>query len=84
MVPVNGCGSWRDTPGRYEIRIGAHLGPEWSDWFADLQIENQPDGVALLSGTLPDQAALHGVLTRIRDMGLPLLLVTRTDISTEE
>lgn len=58
-----------------QIRVKGHLSDRWSDWFGGLTIENQPDGEAVLSGLLPDQAALHGVLNRIRDLGLTLVAV---------
>jgi len=58
-----------------QIRVKGHLSDRWVEWFGGLTIENQPGGEALLSGLLPDQAALHGVLNRIRDLGLPLVAV---------
>jgi len=58
-----------------QIRVKGHLSDRWSDWFGGLTIENQPDGEALLSGPLPDQAALYGILKRIRDLGLTLVAV---------
>jgi len=60
-----------------QIRVKGHLYPtsRWVEWFGGLTIENQPDGEALLSGPLPDQAALYGVLNRIRDLGLTLVAV---------
>ena len=61
----------------YEIRVRGHLGSEWSAWFGGLEIANMEDGEAVLAGQIPDQAALHGVLMRIRDLGLPLLSVNR-------
>ncbi len=54
----------------------------WSDWFDNLTITNVANGEAILSGRLPDQAALHGVLIKIRDLGLPLLAVAT--IATDE
>lgn len=59
----------------YEIRVKGHLASHWSDWFDGMAISNEPSGEALLRGPLPDQAALHGVLIKIRDLGLPLLSV---------
>jgi hypothetical protein len=59
----------------YEIRVRGHLSDLWKDWFENLTIENQPDGEAVLSGPIPDQAALHGVLNRVRDLGLVLVSV---------
>ena len=61
----------------YEIRVRGHLGSEWSSWFDELEISNVEHGEAVLVGQIPDQAALHGVLTRIRDLGLPLLSLNR-------
>lgn len=65
-----------DRP-NYTIRVRGHLDPEWSDWFDGLTLSNLPDGQAELSGPMADEAALHGVLLRIRDLGLPLLCLTR-------
>jgi hypothetical protein len=61
----------------YEIRIAGHLGPQWADWFAVLTITREANGDTLLTGPLADQAALHGVLRKVRDLGLPLLSVMR-------
>lgn len=60
----------------YEIRVKGHIDPDWSDWFGDMTIQQQADGESTLRGRLADQAALHGVLTKIRDLGLPLVQVT--------
>lgn len=62
----------------YRIRIGTHLDERWSDWLSGMAIEHQADGTSLLVGALADQAALHGVLAGIRDLGLPLLSIERT------
>jgi hypothetical protein len=67
----------------YEIRVKGHLDGRWSDWFDGLEITNLKNGEALLSGEIVDQAALHGVLTRVRDLGLPLLSVRGTDLPSE-
>jgi len=61
----------------YEIRVRGHLPPDWSDWFSGLTVAHDPNGDTILRGTLPDQAALHGILTRIRDLGIPLIGVTQ-------
>jgi len=61
----------------YIIRVKGHLAQQWNQWFDGLTITNVEQGEALLSGFLPDQAALHGVLMKIRDLGLPLLAVNR-------
>jgi hypothetical protein len=62
-------------PEYYEIRIKGHLDPCWSDWFAGLQLTHLEGRETLLSGPLPDQAALHGLLERIRDLNLTLISV---------
>ncbi len=61
----------------YEIRVEGRLPGGWSDWFEGLDIQSGPGGDSLLSGPLLDQAALHGVLARIRDLNLKLVSVTR-------
>ncbi|HET9661717.1 MAG TPA: hypothetical protein VFP05_15425 [Thermomicrobiales bacterium] len=62
-----------DTGYRFHIR--GHLDDRWSDWLGGLSIERKDDGTSVISGPVPDQAALHGVIARIRDLGLPLLAV---------
>ena len=64
---------------RYEIRLGGRLDPRWAAWFDGMTVSSAGDGTTVLSGPVADQAALHGVLTRIRDLGLPLVSVTRLD-----
>ncbi len=61
----------------YRIRVSGHLDDRWSEWLGDLVIHLQEDGTTLLVGPVVDQAALHGVINRIRDLGLPLLSVRR-------
>ena len=63
----------------YHIRVKGHLSPQWSDWFEGFTITNSKDGEALLSGIIPDQAALYGLLSRISNLGLPLLSVNRVE-----
>ncbi len=60
----------------YRIRVSGHLEDRWSDWLGDLVIHLQEDGTTLLVGPVVDQAALHGLIVRIRDLGLPLLSVS--------
>jgi hypothetical protein len=69
-------------PEYYEIKIRGHLDQCWSDWFADLKLTHLEGDETLLSGPLPDQAALHGLLERIRDLNLTLLSVIRGGSST--
>jgi hypothetical protein len=64
-------------PGRYEIRIAGRLAPRWAAWFDGMTLTTAGDGTTVLAGPVADQAALHGVLARIRDLGLPLVSVTR-------
>ncbi len=59
----------------WQIRIQGHLSEQWQGWFAGMRLENQADGSALLLGTLPDQAALYGVINHLRDTGLTLISV---------
>ena len=61
----------------YEFRIKGHLDERWSDWLGGLAIHLQEDGTTVLVGPVVDQAALHGVIIRIRDLGLPLLSMRR-------
>ena len=63
----------------YRIRVGGQLDECWADWLGGLTIQHLDDGTSLLTGPLVDQAALHGVLARIRDLALPLLSVHRVD-----
>jgi hypothetical protein len=64
-----------DKPTFYQIRVNAHLDNTWADWFEDLTITNLDNGEAQLSGYLPDQSALQGVLNRISNLGLTLVSV---------
>jgi hypothetical protein len=65
-------------PARYEIRVDGVLGDQWADWLGGLQMEIT-GGQTTITGVLPDQPALHGVLARIRDLGLCLISVRRLD-----
>jgi hypothetical protein len=64
-------------PEYYEIKLMGHLDPCWSDWFAGLKLTHLEGNETLLSGSLPDQPALHGLLERIRDLNLVLISVSR-------
>jgi len=71
-------------PEYYKIKIKGHLDQHWSDWFAGLQLTYLQGDVTLLSGPLPDQAALHGLLERIRDLNLKLISVTSGDANIQD
>ena len=59
----------------YQIRVRGHLSDAWEEWFDGLAIENLPNGESLLSGPVADKAALHGLLTKVRDLNLTLVAV---------
>ena len=61
----------------YEIRVRGHLGPHWTAWFDGARLPELPDGTTVLRGLVLDQSALHGVLQRLRDVGLTLVSVTQ-------
>ena len=65
--------------GRYEIRLTGHLDARWTAWFDGLAVSYQDDGTTVISGPVADQAALHGLLQRVRDLGLPLVSVERVE-----
>ncbi len=68
------------SPMLYQFRVKENLSPQWAAWFDPLTIENQIGGETVLSGALPDQAALHGVLIRIRNLGLTLVALNSTEL----
>ncbi|WP_210480773.1 hypothetical protein [Naasia sp. SYSU D00948] len=79
---MSGSGTSTGAPeggGGYAIRVRGHLDTRWADWFDGLTLTQEADGSTLLQGSIPDQAALHGVLHRVRDLGLPLVSVTPLD-----
>jgi hypothetical protein len=65
-----------DEPGFYEIRIKGHLDNRWTDWFEGMTITLEDNGDTRLTGPVVDQAALHGLLKKVRDLGMPLLSVS--------
>ncbi|HEX9987748.1 MAG TPA: hypothetical protein VGE45_04620 [Chloroflexia bacterium] len=66
-------------PASYQIRIKGHLGRQWADWFGGLTITLEDNGDTLLTGPVVDQAALHGLLRKVRDLGMPLISVNRAE-----
>jgi hypothetical protein len=69
----------RSEAGRYEIRLTGHLDAHWTAWFDGLTVSRQIDGTTVISGPIADQAALHGLLQRVRDLGLPLVSVRQVE-----
>lgn len=68
-----------DRPARYEIRLKGHLDDRWAAWFDGLALRADADGTTLLWGDVVDESALHGLLQRVRDVGLPLVSVARIE-----
>jgi hypothetical protein len=62
-------------PARYRLRVAGHLDQHWSPWFGDLTLTRDDDGTTSLTGVVADQSELHGLLTKIRDLGVPLISV---------
>jgi hypothetical protein len=69
----------RDEPMVYQIRIKGHLDRRWTDWFGGLSITLEDNGDILLAGPVVDQAALHGLLRKVRDLGMPLISAIRVN-----
>jgi hypothetical protein len=68
----------------YQIRVEGHLRAEWAAWFEGLSVSLEPGGTTLLSGPVIDQAALYGLLKKVRDLGLPLLAVNQVAIHSQK
>ena len=67
------------APAHYELRVEGHLDEHWSAWFGGLTLIREDDGTTILRGAVTDQAELHGLLAKIRDLGAPLLSVNTSD-----
>ena len=67
----------------YEFQLKGHLDSEWTEWFAGFTLTHQPDGTTLLRGLISDQPALHGLLLRINQLGLPLVRVEQVNLEID-
>jgi hypothetical protein len=76
--------SYPGQPMDYQIRVKGHLSSQWTEWFEGLTITLEEDGNTLLTGTVIDQAALHGLLKKVRDLGVPLLSINSVRISPQD
>ena len=79
MSDTHASSDTRRELGQYEIRLKGHLEARWSAWFDGLSLSQESDGTTVIRGSVIDQAALHGLLSKVRDLGLPLIAVTRVD-----
>ena len=79
MTNEFGCKTDPDQPLVYQIRIGGHLGDQWADSFGDMTLSREENGNTLLTGPVVDQAALFGLLKKVRDLGLPLVSINRVE-----
>ena len=85
MPNDNGADMGPGQPLAYQIRIKGHLGRQWTDWFSGLAITLEDNGDTLLTGLIVDQAALHGLLRKVRDLALPLIsLSSRSQLDEGE
>jgi hypothetical protein len=75
VIPAHHIRSYLPVMTQYEIRIEGHLDTRWAAWFDGLALTHETDGTTVLHGPVVDQAALHGLLQRVRDLGLPLVSV---------
>jgi hypothetical protein len=74
----------RQAPAGYQLRVAGHLDDHWSPWFGDLALTHEDDGTTSLSGFVSDQAELHGLLMKVRDLGITLISVEVIDPPTVE
>jgi hypothetical protein len=74
----------RRDGGRFELRVKGHLDARWADWFDGMTLTQAGDGTTVIRGEVADQAALHGLLQTLRDLGLPLISVTQVEADQRE
>ena len=79
MSDTHASSDTRRELAQYEIRLKGHLEPRWAAWFDGLSLTQESDGTTVIRGSPIDQAALHGLLSKVRDVGLPLIAVTQID-----
>ena len=79
MSDTHAASDARPEPGQYEIRLKGHLEARWAAWFDGPSLTQESDGTTVIRGSVIDQAALHGLLSKVRDLGLPLIAVTQLD-----
>lgn len=79
MTITNSQNPQSGNPSVYQIKVQGHLGNQWGDWFENMTIRRSANGDTVVTGPVVDQAALHGLLTKVRNLGLPLLSVTRLE-----
>ena len=79
MSDTHASSDTRRELGQYEIRLKGHLESRWAAWFDGLSLTQESDGTTVIRGSVIDQAALHGLLSKVRDLGLPLIAVTQVD-----
>lgn len=83
MDKQRGASEPRRDGGRFELRVKGHLDARWADWFDGLTLTQAGDGTTVMRGEVADQAALHGLLQTLRDLGLPLVSVTQVEPTSE-
>ena len=79
MTTIRASTEDQHAPERYEIRLKGHLDARWAAWFDGLSVTHEDDGITVIHGPVVDQTALHGLLRKVRDVGLPLISVMRVE-----
>lgn len=84
MTDFNPINPQPGQPSVYQIKVKGHLGCQWANWFENMTIQQEASGDTTFTGPVIDQAALHGLLTKVRNLGLPLLSITRIDADNSD